>query len=1125
MLQSEGTISSRHSTQAQPLTRSSKGSASLIKVLSIAISLGMVLYAATGNAQILYGNLTGTVHDRKGAVIASAKVTATDVNTGISHSATTNRSGDYTLNDLQPGTYKVLIDAASFQSSETTSVALSANTTVRVDGSLGPASVDVSVDVTGASPQLQTESADVHYEITSEQIENLPTTSSVGRSFQSLYELIPGVSVGEEQNSVTANPGRAMAFSVNGGSLHTNSTRVDGVAVDYPWLPALIAYMPSSDSIGSINVTTASFNADQGTAGGAAINIQIKSGTNNFHGGVWEYNSINQFDARDYFTRASTVPQVPKNIYNEYGGNLGGPIFKNKLFFFFGYNHVSQRQNSSGFQTIIPNAVRGGDFTSTTAGAIYDPTTGTATGANRTAFPTKAIPQSRLSMAALKLVALLPNADPTKTTNNYYASNVYQYDRSVYDAKINYQINPTTSAFARYSVQLARINDPSPLGAAGGNPTDGGIPGISNSNIPNIGIGITHVFTPNLLIDANAGYARVQNSSDGPLTGVNFGLDTLGIPGTNGPNPLQGGIPYFSFSQGLSPLGNAQVSSPFSFRDNGYVGNVNLTYVHATHDMRFGGEYTHYAINHFQTNGQSPRGHFAFNGGATASNGQATPGYYHVIEDFLMGEAFTVGKSTQITIPNTMRWSSFAFYAEDRWKAMSNLTVNYGIRYEYYPVATKDHSGLYRWDPSTDNVIIGGKGGNPVDTGIKNGWGIIVPRLGLNYRATDKAVFRTGFGITVDPSSFKPMRDAYPAIIDQSNQGANTYLPGGTLVTGIPPTIIPDTNVGTIRLPGNVGTHTVAKDFRRGYISSWNAFIDQDMGKGLVFTIGYVGTHGTRPVAGLDLNTSPIGTNQAGMPFNNAAGNFNTNSLDEYIPYGRTNYNALQAQLMARQWKTFQFGIAYTWSHALNFVDDTGGLIPDLEFTDPKDTRSNYANSEYDRTNSISLWTVHHLPWGTGRQYLSHGWIGAVVGDWDLSNTIRVASGKPFSLTDTTFSTYGNTQTPIQLSKPRIYKINGGANQFQYFDAAAFALGGNVTAGNVGRNSMRGPGYFNWNLGLSRGFRLSHHSTFMFRADALHVTNTPQFNVPASNIGAGAFGKVTGANGARELRLSARLRF
>ncbi len=1129
-----------------------------------AVATGM-LFAGTLHAQTLYGNLTGNVTDASNAAVPGALVTARSAETGLTRTATTDGSGNYQITDLPQGNYTVTITGTGFGTVETKAVPVGVNQTKRIDATLALGSVTQSVDVNTAPPALQTDRADVNYEITATQVAQLPTTGTAGRNFQGLYRLIPGIPPPQEMNSQAGNPGRTQAVNANGVANTVNSTKIDGAAVGYPWLQSLVAYIPPTDAIESANIVTNSFNAEQGSAGGIAANLIVKSGTNKFHGGAWEYNTISQFNARSYFVRKSTTPITPKSIYNEYGANIGGPLKKDRLFFFFNYNKVSLRQYKNGPNIFdVPlAALRSGDFSSIVGGAnglsaaqtlIYDPSTGDAAGNNRTPFAGNRIPLGRLDPAALKLLALVPTETQNSISGNYVGGAILAYDRGTYDTKISYNPNDKTTVFGRYSLQRSQIFDPPALGSAIGNTWDGGQPGSAPGTIQNIGLGATHTFTPNFLIDGNAGFVRINLAAQAPDYGTNLGLNLLGIPGTNGPSAFQSGLPGFILNNGLASVGNYLQSSPFQFRDAQYVGNLNGTYIRGNHTFRFGGEYVHSAINHLQTNNAGPRGQFTFSGAVTGRNGDTAGGanYYRNVADFLLGLPQAVGKTVQLFQPNGPRFSSFGFFAQDTWKPSANLTLNYGVRYEYYPFANRDHTGVFRFVPSTSNVLIGGRGPIPTDTGEDVGDGQIVPRLGLNYRIDDKTVIRSGFGITVDPENYRFFRDSYPALITLNNTGANNFVPAGALsatnanaasygnlFVGIPTVQVPDISSGTVPMPFNYTTTTVPQKWRRGYIETWNLFVDRDLTKGMVASVGYVGTHHVRQVLGLDLNAGGVSTlGSASRPLlANAAADpagvarRYTGSILSVQPGGDVEYSGLQAQLTDRQFKTIQFGYAYTWSHALNYFDSNSTLAS-LTFNTPALYKRNYGNSGFDRTHINALWTVWQIPVGPGRQYMSSGLLGKLVGGFDLNTITTYDSGQPFQITDSSQNGNGDTAVPNQVSKLQFTGtkyLGGSTTQPYYFqnNGNIVKLTSNAANGNIGRNTYRGPGYFNLDVSLSRSIPFYREYAVVLKAESFDVTNTPQWSNPVSNINDGGFGRIQSVitNSNRTLRLSGRIDF
>src|SRR6266700_3563055 len=326
----------------------------------------LILSATMAQAQVLYGTISGNVTDTCGAVVACAQVTALEVQTGVSQTATTDSNGLYRVTALLPGTYKVTISASGFVTQETPDVRLTGNEIARVNAELKVGSATQNVTVTTGAPLLQTDKADVHTDLNAQQIENLPTMGSQGRNFQGLLRTIPGVGLTAETNSLAGNPQRAINANVNGQSNQTVNTRIDGAQNAYPWLPANVAYVPPADAIETVNVSTNSFDAEQGMAGGAAVNVQIKSGTNRFHGSAHEFHTDQGFAARNYFqTDITRFPKKNRNNQNQFGGTFGGPILKDKVFFFGDYERTTQRQLAGPDTRTLPTAAMlTGDFSS-----------------------------------------------------------------------------------------------------------------------------------------------------------------------------------------------------------------------------------------------------------------------------------------------------------------------------------------------------------------------------------------------------------------------------------------------------------------------------------------------------------------------------------------------------------------------------------------------------------------------------------------------------------------------------------------------------------------------------------------------------------------------------------------
>jgi hypothetical protein len=498
--------------------------------LSVLFAMIFLLAGGAARAQVLYGSITGTVTDASGAVAPNVTVTVTNDSTGESRAVTADGQGDYALRDVLPGPYTLSITPTqNFASFTQKGVQVEVNRTVRVDVILQVGNVTTQVEVSTAPPILQTDTAEVSHEISQTEIAQLPITSTQGRQFQALYTLIPGSTAVAEQNSTASNPSRAISANFNGISYNGNTTRLDGAVNYYGWLPYLVAYVPPADSIENVNIVTNSFNAEQGVAGGASINVTTKSGTKDVHGSLWEYYQDAAFNARAYTATqaALTNPSdpsgsVPKNVFDEFGFNVGGPVYiphvltgRKKLFFFENFERTTRRSlitPSSAFS--VPDAAQlNGDFSEAAGaanGLLYDPQPGGIgpylQPANRPTFLSEygcnCIPASRQSQAAVQMLKLLqPIANGITATpslvsngflNDYLPSGTLAYNRNTSDTKINYIPSESTQVFGKYSIEPFSITDPQALGLAGGPAIDGGQPGASQGRIQNVGLGGSH---------------------------------------------------------------------------------------------------------------------------------------------------------------------------------------------------------------------------------------------------------------------------------------------------------------------------------------------------------------------------------------------------------------------------------------------------------------------------------------------------------------------------------------------------------------------------------------------------------------------------------------------------------
>ncbi|PYV18118.1 MAG: hypothetical protein DMG07_04530, partial [Acidobacteria bacterium] len=458
--------------------------------------------------------------------------------------------------------------------------------------------------------------------------------------------------------------------------------------------------------------------------------------------------------------------------------------------------------------------------------------------------------------------------------------------------------------------------------------------------------------------------------------------------------------------------------------------------------------------------------------------------------------------------------------------ASRNLTLTLGLRWEYYPFMTRTFDGFERYDLDTGKVLIGRFGGIDDNAGIEVSKKLFAPRVGVAYRLGDRGVIRSGYGITIDPYPMaRPMRSPYPVVIWSDNEGPNTFQPYGSLEKGIPAIVPPDITKGTIDIPANVGTRTMERGpFKRGYIQSWNLFYERQLPGRFVGSAGYVGTHSVHQLANLEANTAAPGTGTPGRILNQRFGRTATTGL--VAPWADSDYHALQSSLDRRFSNGFFLKTAYTWSRAINSLDNSQeGTV---YFMYPTYWSRNRGVAGYDRTHNLRVAWLYELPFGSSKHWAQSGAGRALLAGWQLNGIFSAYSGTPFTVTasGTSLASQGSNQVADQIL-PDVALLGGIGLGNPYFDPAAFKALNEPRYGNVGRNSLRGPGYVNVDLSLFRRFRVTERLNMEFRAESANLTNTPHFNNPNANASiANTFMMITGArDDARSFRFGWRFSF
>jgi hypothetical protein len=1059
---------------------------------TLGVIFAFLLSSAVSLGQAVSGTIVGTVTDPTGAFVANAEVTLVLTGQSTVYTTVTNDSGNFVEPNLPAGVYTVTVSGTGFKKTVRENIALQTNTTARVDVALALGSTADTVTVTTAPPQLQTDRADISTTIEAKQISNLPLSS--GNNFQSLLNTVPGMAPVVFNNSQFFNANNDLSVNANGQSSYVNLYQIEGIDDDQR-TGIHIILVPPAAAIQNVDITTNNFEAEFGRAVGSVVNVTLKSGTNQFHGSVFQNMENNGVNARNYFAKGPNG----RLVYNYTGGSIGGPILKDKLFFFGDFLRVSDHESST-FTTNIPyyNVVGGYIDLSKYSGQVYDPNsgpntaacTGTATsatcGAGRTPFLNNQIPVgnsgiSTVATTVLHQIDVLARNPQTNlaaatyiagtTTNNFSSNLPFNKDSISYDIKSDYAISSKDHLSGRFSHQKTNTYQAPVFGPFLGGPAGGG--GFEATGVAaaySVGGNYDHVFSPKLFTEARIGVAHLRNSATQTDYGSNDAR-TLGIPG-NGPNgtnntPTSSGQVAFQVSNfagngqnGTSnPLIGYSQSLPWLRAESNIDFANNWTRILGNHTIKAGADIRRVRDDLLQGNNNAAAGTFYFSENQTSAIGATaygpagtTPsvtGQANDIASILFNVPYQVGQDTNSTFP-AFRQTWLFFFASDKWQATPKLTVDYGVRYELYPPATpRKTGGFVNYNPSNNTLVQAGVGGNPSNLGQQTSYRNVAPRLGASYRVSEKTVIRAGFGVSYVPFVDNTYAYNYPIKTSSAYTFGPTYGPalnpnGGTpvnFVSGVPatPTIAFGSN-GILTPTAANGLLGLANlyiplNFKNAYVTSWNAVVQQALPGDMSLQIAYVANHGTRIDVAQNINLPSIyGQGAAYEPLNIA---FNkTAPVTQYFLGYSTNYQSLQVELKRRFTRGFGFTSALTWGKAQNYQTGAqdGAL---LFFAGP--VHRNYAVADFDRTLNYEQTLTYELPAGRGHRYFNSGATSYLLGGWKTSVILSALSGLPFTITSG--STLGTTQTVNQIGPYQVTHATAGGTTLTnpaWFNPASF---------------------------------------------------------------------------------------
>lgn len=1190
--------------------------------------LAFLLCTSTASGQAVYGSIVGTVTDPQGNAVAGAKVTVTNITKGTSEEAATNESGNYSVTHLIPDNYKVHVEAPGFKANDVTNVRVDADTLIRVDAQLQVGAVTQTVEVTGEVPQLQTEKADVSTIFSTQQVEDVPIFN---RNFTTFQLLSPGAQIQGWGHAASENPQGSRQILTNGQHFAGTGFELDGTDNQDPIL-GIIVINPNLEAINEVKITTQDYDAEFGKAIGSIVTTQTKSGTNEIHGSAFDFERSNSNFASDPFSQtpskiAAGQPQVPSGNWNQFGAAVGGPIRKNKLFWFGDYQGQRAHVGGTASERILNAAERTGDL-SDLGRNIYDPyvtsdaghttllldannqpipttlaqRSGTApcpAGGFCGQFPGNKIPASRLSTQTQNLLKLLPTGqtltDPTLANFSGSGSNVLNADN--FDVRSDYVLNSKTQVFGRYSYQKFLRTGPGLFGAIAGGPplpadSGGQFAGTSNVRNQSLATGFDYTLSPTLLTDFRFGYMRyhVQVAPGG--VGTTPAKDA-GIPGLNVDTLYTTGMPYFHVTGGVPDfnfgysLGANQCNCPLLESEHQYQFVNNWTKIRGNHSFKFGAD-IRYAYNLRVPSDVHRAGELNFSQDETEGPG-GTGGAG--LAAFLLGDVTSFGRYVSVSTTANETQPRFFFFGQDTWRVSNKLSVNLGLRWEIYRPESVAGRGQGGWvDAATGEDRVAGTQGVNLRGNTDTNYKHFSPRVGIAYQVNSKTVVRLGYGRSYDIGVFgsifgHAVTQNVPVLasqeIDTSNgQDFNTafFLSngpfpldpatalGGTLATsncnritdpaGVDPVTGKYTPTkaqcvgpnGRPLLPAGLNAFIRPFDNRLPTVDAWNATVQRQITPTISATVAYVGNKGTHTIGGgpdYPFNNAklagydPALTGQAAVDANNARKPY-------YLKYGWTSgfryfgndfnnkYNAFQVTVEKRFASGLSFNGNYTFQHAVADLD--GG-------THAYDPAANYGPNDNYRNHVFIFTQVYQLPFGKGKK-----WAGDVgraadllIGGWELNGTTNWSSGLPF--TPGLSSCHASSDTgpcrPDRVGSVKAGTRSGDPNQpgywFQTTNGVVLSAAGQSdgpwaqpavdTFGNVGRNSLRGPRYFDSDIAMFKNFSITEKMKAQFQFQFYNIFNHINLGNPDgcvdcvdSNTGRNTGGKITGIAANSQLR-------
>jgi outer membrane receptor protein involved in Fe transport len=1073
-------------------------------VISRSLMFAFLLTLATcgvmGAQTAVTGAITGYISDNSGAAVADATVTATNPDTKVSSTSATNVDGVYRFTSLLPGRYTINISKKGFKQVTQENIKVDVTDTVRLDMKLDVGSVSTDVTVVSAPPKLQTDSAEISETIHEKEIDTLPT---YGRNITRLTLLAPGVSMPSGQLDVhPENAGEDFNVNINGASPNNNSHLLDGVD-NTEAIQGYSMLVTSQESVQEVKFTTTNYDAEFGRVGGAVIQVTTKSGTNDLHGSLFEYYRTAGFSAADPFSQPDGPPG---NVWNQFGASLGGPIVKDKLFFFGDYQGMRNSLSTSSLYTVPTDAFKQGNFSSLAlTNPIFDPATGNADGTGRTQFANNIIPQSRLSPAAVNLLALLPEpTNPSLDNNNYTVSRPGTFDQNQFNTRLDYYVSPKTLIFGKFSYFNSNFFTNNVFGAEGGGPPLGGIANSGNSNTHtyNAMADYQYIFSPTLLQDFRFSFSRLY-IQELQLDAGTDAATQAGIPNINLGTIYTSGLPQFNIAGPVGGFSMGDFGLPFFETETTFEFADNWTKSMGRHVFKFGGSVEKFYGIRSDTNG---RGVFDSSNNLTGDPALTNSGLG--LASFLLGLTDNYQRRITLVQPQEKQWRDGAYF-QDTWRVTPNLTLMLGLRWDYAsPTFTPDGQSVGNVDLATGDVLLTNLYGKYA--GVHTLKTEFSPRVGISYRVGNETVLRGGYARSyfLNPygASFGTQGCCWPIKQDQTFNANNPYSPLPFTLDqgpGVPTPIPAFPSNGILPLPNGFSEiFPGVGNYPHSYIDAWNVTLEQAFTRNVTATVAYVGNVGRKLWDNEDVN-APIpgpGSFDPRRPYFGQYGwtqsmTLRSNDLD-------SNYNSLQVGVRKRPSGDGLYVISnFTWAKSLDY--GTFGL------QNPFNRASNYGNSDFVRPLVWITAVSYNLPFGRGMKFAND--VGSIanniIGGWTLSGVINLESGMYFTPMLANNASLNSTVSlrPDQIGNPYV----STPTRYQWFNPAAYTVPALYVYGNATRNSLMGPGFASTDLSLAKAFAISERMRLNLRWDVFNVFNRTNLANPDANVDDATAGQIT----------------